>query len=244
MDSHVILGAGSGIGAALAQNLAGAGMRLFLHTGSNAAGLAQVAGRCRDAGAEVVEWLGDLADPAVTERLGVLLARQGPLSGLVFAAGHARRGSMAKADPNDLTAAFASMPAAFLRAVQVAMPHLEDGRGRVVAISAFGAHRPRPMAFAATGPAKAALESQIRLLAHHLAPRCITCNAVVPGLIAKPAGAPSALDPQEWQDLRAAIPMQRLGQPGEVADLIGFLLSPKAGYITGQSIHVDGGLML
>lgn len=243
-EVQAILGAGSGIGAALAQRLAAPGMRLLLHTGRNAEALAGVAQTCRDKGTEVETWTGDLALAATTDRLAELAGRTRPLTGLTFAAGFARRGAMAEADPQALMAAFAAMPGAFLRAVQAVAPHLADGRGRVVAISAFGAHGARPMGFAATGPAKAALESQVRLLAHELAPRAITCNAVVPGLIAKPAGAASALTPGQWQELTAAIPMQRLGEASEVAALIAFLLSASAGYVTGQAIGIDGGLRL
>lgn len=243
-EGYVILGAGSGIGAVLAGQLAGQGVRLALHTGSNAAGLEAVAEGCRAAGARVMCWTGDLAEAATSEALAVLLPGLGPVAGMVFAAGYARRGPMIDAAPDALGGAFAAMPTAFLRCVQTVEPQLADGRGRIVAISAFGAHRPRPMPFAATGPAKAALEAQVRLLAHELAPRGITCNAVVPGLIAKPPGTKSALTAAEWAALRDAIPMRRLGTPAEVAALIGFLLSPQAGYVTGQSIHCDGGLML
>ena len=244
MDGYVILGAGSGIGAMLAGQLAGQGVRLALHTGRNAAGLEAVADRCRAAGAQVRCWTGDLAEAATAEALAALLPGLGPVSGMVFAAGYARRGTMAEAAPEALRDAFAAMPTAFLRCTQAVVPHLRDGRGRIVTITAFGAHRPRPMAFAATGPAKAAMEAQVRLLAHDLAPRGITCNAVVPGLIAKPPGAKSSLTPAEWDSLRDSVPMRRFGAPEDVAALIGFLLSAQAGYVTGQSIRCDGGLML
>ena len=201
-EAYVILGAGSGIGAVLAGRLAGPGVRLALHTGRNAAGLEAVADRCRAAGARVDCRTGDLADPTTAQALAALLPGLGPLSGMVFAAGYARRGTMEEAAPNALRDAFAAMPVAFLRCAQAVAPHLAEGRGRIVAITAFGAHRPRPIAFAATGPAKAAMEAQVRLLAHDLAPRGITCNAVVPGLIAKPPGAASALTPAEWAGWR------------------------------------------
>jgi 3-oxoacyl-[acyl-carrier protein] reductase len=69
-------------------------------------------------------------------------------------------------------------------------------------------------------------------------------NAVVPGFITKEHGTPSSLTPEQWADVTANIPMARLGQAAEVAATAAFLLSEPAGYVTGQSLHVNGGLTL
>lgn len=244
MTRHMILGAGSGIGAALARRLAGPGVVLGLHTGRRVDALAGVAADCRARGAQVECLTGDLAEAATFATIEALLPDLAPLTGLVFAAGYARLGPLADTGAGVLGDAFAAMPLAFHRAVRLALPCLAEGSGRVVALSAFGPHRPRLAAFAATAPAKAALEAQIRALAMELAPRGITCNAVAPGLIAKPPGTPSALSAQEWEAMRRSIPLGRLGQPEEVAALLAFLLSAEAGYMTGQILHLDGGLML
>jgi NAD(P)-dependent dehydrogenase (short-subunit alcohol dehydrogenase family) len=69
-------------------------------------------------------------------------------------------------------------------------------------------------------------------------------NAVVPGFIEKEPGTPSSLTPAQWQQVTASIPMSRIGRRAEVAAMVTFLLSESAGYVTGQSIHVNGGLTL
>ena len=117
-------------------------------------------------------------------------------------------------------------------------------RGRIVCISAFGAHRSKVYSYAATAPAKAGLEAQVRTFAANLAPSGITVNAVVPGFVEKEPGTPSSMTPDQWQEVSAGIPMNRIGRREEVAALAHFLLSADAGYITGQSIHVNGGLTL
>lgn len=243
--THVaILGAGAGIGAALARRLAGPRQRLILHTGSRAASLEAVSRDCVEAGAETTSFLGDLAEEGTMDGLRQALEGSAPLDALVFAAGYARRSTYDEASEEDLTEALLAMPVAFHRAARCCLPHLVEGQGRIVCISAFGAHRTRHVRFPATAPAKAALEAQIRTLAAETAPYGITCNAVVPGLIAKPKGAHSSLTEDEWTELRSAIPAGRFGDANEVAAVIAFLLSREAGYITGQSIHVDGGLTL
>jgi NAD(P)-dependent dehydrogenase (short-subunit alcohol dehydrogenase family) len=85
------------------------------------------------------------------------------------------------------------------------------------------------------------MEALVRVLAIEWAPD-ITVNAVAPGFTKKDPGAHAALDPKAMADRTARIPLRRLGETEEVAAAIAFLASPAAGYITGQVLHVDGGI--
>jgi 3-oxoacyl-[acyl-carrier protein] reductase len=83
-----------------------------------------------------------------------------------------------------------------------------------------------------------------RSLAVQLAASGGTVDCVVPGYVRKDDGAHAALDPGAWQRAIDRVPLGRLGLPDEIAALVAFLIGPDAAYITGQSIHVDGGLTL
>ncbi len=162
-------------------------------------------------------------------------------------AGFADRRPIDQLGDADLARSLDPMLGGFFRLARAALPHLRRSpAGRIVALSSFVAHvfRLGGTAFPASAAARGGLEALARSLAAQLAPDGVTVNCVVPGYIRKDAGAGAALDEAGRERAQTQVPLGRLGEPAEVAAAIAFLLGPDAAYITGQSIHVDGGLTL
>lgn len=243
----LVTGAAGGIGSALCRRLAGPGTCLFVHTRANRAGADAVAEMVASEGGVSHVLLGDLAQPSVADELIAAVAAHGGLDGLVANAGFADKTPLSDLDDAALSHSLAAMPGAFHRLCRAAMPLLRAAPGgRVVAVSSFVAHRFQldGVSMPASAAAKAGLEALARALAVDLAPHGVTVNCVAPGYIQKQAGAHAALDAENWRRASERIPLGRLGQPDEIAALIEFLLSPAAAYITGQTIHADGGMGL
>jgi 3-oxoacyl-[acyl-carrier protein] reductase len=241
----LITGAASGIGRALALRLASPETTLVLHTRQNRQGLEAVAAEAQAKGAETVLVYGDLSDTKAC--IEAVEACGGKLDWLVSNAGFADKRRIADLPNDAIRYAHAGITDAFFHLIQSAQPLLQQSnQGRVVAVSSFVGHRfpPKGALFPASAQAKAGLEALAKAFAAEMSEHLVTVNTVSPGYIQKDAGAHSALTAEQFKEMAERIPFARLGKADEVAATIQFLLQPAAAYITGQVIHVDGGIGL
>jgi Dehydrogenases with different specificities (related to short-chain alcohol dehydrogenases) len=170
----------------------------------------------------------------------------GGVDQIVSIAGFAERGLFGDVDANSIIDAEKGMPEAFFHIATGALPFLKkSSHGRIVVVSSFVAHVfSIDGLFPATAAAKASLEALAKCLAIQLAQDGVTVNCVAPGYTKKDSSGHSALSQAAWKTAEKKIPMGRIGTPDDTAALISFLLSKEAAFITGQTIHVDGGLTL
>ena len=247
MKSILITGAASGIGAATAKKLASKKVSLTLTTKHNLEGLKSVIKFAENKGSEVSYVCGDLSEKKFLKEL-VNLARNntGNIDQFVSNAGYADKKEFGEFNDDDLNRSFQTMANSFSEIIKLCIEDLKKSScGRIVVISSFvnksiGLNN---KIFPITAAAKGALEALTKTLSFQLARYKVTVNAISPGYTKKD-GNHSALSQDEWDKIINKIPLSRLARPEDIANLVNFLLSSEASYITGQVIKVDGGLSL
>jgi 3-oxoacyl-[acyl-carrier protein] reductase len=235
----LVTGASGGIGSAVAQALAGQGARLAL-SGSNAEKLEAFRASL---GGDHVAIPCDLADGAAVDGLvPAAVAALGQLDILVNNAGVTRDNlAMRMKDEEWDTVIRVNLEAAFRLIRAAARPMMKARFGRVISItSVVGATgNPGQANYAAS---KGGLTAMSKALAQELASRNITVNCVAPGFITSPMT--DALPDAQKEALTTRIPAGRLGDGADVGAAVAYLASREAAYVTGQTIHVNGGMAM
>ncbi|RDI96120.1 3-oxoacyl-[acyl-carrier-protein] reductase [Meiothermus sp. QL-1] len=242
MRKALVTGSSRGIGRAIALELARRGYALAVHYAGNEAAARATAEEARALGAPQVVVLGaDLRHPEAAQRLVVEAhAALGGLEVLVNNAGITRDTLLIRMKDEDWDAVIATNLSAIFHTTREAIKLMMRARwGRVVNISSVVGILGNP-GQANYVAAKAGLIGFTRAVAKEYASRGITVNAVAPGFIESDMTA--RLPEEVAHGYLRQIPAGRFGKPEEVAQAVAFLVSDEAGYITGQTLCVDGGL--
>ncbi|PRX48612.1 hypothetical protein B0I33_104429 [Prauserella shujinwangii] len=239
----VVTGSDSGIGRAIAVALAGGGLDVGITYHSDEAGATATAQEAKEQGVSAAVRRLDLTDlPTAGAVIDELADDLGGVDVLVNNAGTGLRQPFMETDFDAWRQVLSiDLDGAFVCAQRAARHMIEAGRGgRIINITSVHEHEPKYGA-AAYCAAKAGAGALTKVLAVELAEHGITVNSVAPGEISTPMTGQENADPAERT--RAGIPLGRPGHAREVASVVAFLATPAAGYVTGESVVVDGGLM-
>lgn len=237
----IVTGASRGIGAAIAERLARDGFAVVINYAGKAAEAEMLAERIEQNGGKALTVQADVSDAAAVGRLfDAAEAAFGGVDVAVNNAGIMQLGPLAEADDALVDSQIAVNLKGVINTLREASRRLRPG-GRIVNLSSsvVGLYQPTYAVYAAT---KAGVEAMTHVLAKELRGRNITVNAVAPG----PTATALFLDskPQEMIDHLAKLaPLERLGQPQEIAAAVAFLAGPDGAWINGQVLRANGGIV-
>jgi 3-oxoacyl-[acyl-carrier protein] reductase len=238
----IVTGAAQGIGRAIAETLARAGADVVVadmdpgRAHETAEAIGKVGRRALNIKVNVAEW------HDVKEMIDRVLKEWGKIDILVNNAGITRDGLLVRMKEEDWNLVLSvNLNGTFHCTKAVMQPMTKQRYGRIVNIASIvGAMGNAGQANYAAS--KAAVIGFTKTIAREYASRMVTVNAVAPGFI--DTAMTQALPAEVKETLQKQIPLGRLGQPSNVADAVRFLASDEAGYITGQVIHVNGGMLM
>ncbi len=238
----LVTGAGKNIGRCIALTLARDGAAVLVNGRSDKAAVDAVVAEIKAAGGRAKAAMGDISDPAVAPRLaGEAMKAFGGVDILVSNAGLRRQTSFLDMKFEEWREIMSvALDGAFLLGKAFIPQMVGKGKGGAfVALSGISTHVGTPNRCHVSA-SKSGLEGLMRALAVELAPHRITCNALSPGAIDTARAASAGPRPVE----NRPIPLKRFGTVEEIAAMVRLLVGPEGTFITGQTIHVNGGEFL
>lgn len=245
----IVTGATSGIGRATAVLFAAQGAKVAA-VGRNEEALAELEKEIRAGGGEVKAIRADLLedqDESVEKIINDTLEAFGGIDVLVNGAGILASGTIETTDIHEGDRMMGINVRAVFLMMQKCIPYLEKNKGNIVNISSVAGTRAFPGVIVYC-ISKAAVDQLTRCAALELAPKGIRVNAVNPGVVVTDIHKRGGMDDEKYaaflEHSKTTHPLGRVGTAGEVAELIAFLASDKAGWITGATYEIDGGRQL